>query len=184
MTRLLAAYGIQPDMAMGHSVGEYGALVASGALPFEDAMEAVSARGREMTRVALEDNGGMAAVFAPLEEIERTLKTIDGYVVIANINSKSQAVIGGESKAVEQAIEAFLKAGYNAVSLPVSHAFHTKIVAGASEPLKRMLARLRMQSPRLPIISNITGEFYPAGPDASRRWWICWRSRSLLQCSS
>ena len=54
MTRLLAAYGIQPDMAMGHSVGEYGALVAAGALPFEDALEAVSARGREMTAVALE----------------------------------------------------------------------------------------------------------------------------------
>ena len=54
----------------------------------------------------------MAAVFAPLDEIERILKTIDGYVVIANINSKSQAVIGGASKAVEQAMEAFLKAGY------------------------------------------------------------------------
>ena len=165
ITRLLAAYGIQPDMAMGHSVGEYGALVATGGLPFEDAMEAVSARGREMTAVALGDNGGMAAVFAPLGEIERILKTIDGYVVIANVNSKSQAVIGGESKAIEQAMEAFLKAGYNAVPLPVSHAFHTSIVAGASEPLKRMLERLRLQSPQLPTVANINGEFYPTGPD-------------------
>ena len=73
----------------------------------------------------------MAAVFAPLGEIERILKTIDGYVVIANVNSKSQAVIGGESKALAQAMEAFLKAGYNAVQLPVSHAFHTSIVAGS-----------------------------------------------------
>ena len=169
MTRLLAAYGIQPDMAMGHSVGEYGALVAAGALPFEDAMEAVSARGREMTHVALGDNGGMAAVFAPLEEIEQTLKTIDGYVVIANVNSKSQAVIGGESKAIKQAMETFLKAGFNAVPLPVSHAFHTAIVAAASEPLKRMLERLRLQAPRLPIIANINGEFYPTGPDAKAR---------------
>ena len=67
LTRLLAAYGIQPDMTMGHSLGEYGALVASGALPFEDALEAVSARGRGMTRVAVADNGKMAAVFAPLD---------------------------------------------------------------------------------------------------------------------
>ena len=75
LTRLLAAYGIQPDMTMGHSLGEYGALVASGALPFEDALEAVSARGRGMTRVAVADKGKMAAVFAPLTEMERILKT-------------------------------------------------------------------------------------------------------------
>ena len=91
---------------MGHSLGEYGALVASGALPFDDALEAVSARGRGMTQVAVEDNGKMAAVFAPLAEVERILKTINGYVVIANINSSRQAVIGGASKAVEQAMEA------------------------------------------------------------------------------
>ena len=97
-----------------------------------------------MTRVAVADNGRMAAVFAPLEEIERIVKTIDGYVVIANINSNRQAVIGGASKAVEQAIGIFEKAGYNAVSLPVSHAFHTSIVAPAAEPLRRMLTRLRL----------------------------------------
>ena len=57
LTRLLAAYGIQPDMTMGHSLGEYGALVASGALPFDEALEAVSARGRGMAEVAGEDNG-------------------------------------------------------------------------------------------------------------------------------
>ena len=87
ITRLLAAYGIQPDMTMGHSLGEYGALVASGSMTFEDALEAVSARGRGMTQVAVEDKGRMAAVFAPLAEVERILKTVNGYVVIANINS-------------------------------------------------------------------------------------------------
>jgi len=165
LTRLLAAYGIQPDMTMGHSVGEYGALVAAGALPFDDAIEAVSARGREMTRVSMEDNGRMAAVFAPLDEIERILKAVNGYVVIANINSNHQAVIGGASKTVQQATEAFQQAGYNVVGLPVSHAFHTSIVAPASEPLRRMLERLRLQSPRLPIVANVSGEFYPMGPE-------------------
>ncbi len=163
LTRLLAAYGIQPDMTMGHSLGEYGALVAAGALPFDEALDAVSARGRGMTRVAVEDNGRMAAVFAPLEEIERILKTVNGYVVIANINSKSQAVIGGASKPVEQAVEVFQKAGYNAVPLPVSHAFHTSIVAPASEPLRQSLERLHLESPHLPIVANVNGEFYPTG---------------------
>jgi len=164
ITRLLAAYGIRPDMTMGHSLGEYGALVASGALPFAEALEAVSARGRGMTRVAVEDKGRMAAVFAPLEEIDRILKTIDGYAVVANVNSKIQAVIGGATKAVEQAMEAFLKAGHNAVPLPVSHAFHTSIVAPASEPLRRVLERLHLESPRVPIVANVNGEFYPTGP--------------------
>ena len=166
LTRLLAAYGIQPDMTMGHSLGEYGALVASGAMPFADALEAVSARGREMTRVSMVDNGRMAAVFAPLGEIERVLRTVDGYVVIANLNSNTQAVIGGASQAVEQAMALFEKAGYNAVPLPVSHAFHTSIVAPASEPLRRTLERLHLEPPHIPVVANVNGEFYPMGPQA------------------
>jgi acyl transferase domain-containing protein/acyl carrier protein/NAD(P)-dependent dehydrogenase (short-subunit alcohol dehydrogenase family) len=165
LTRLLAAYGIEPDMTMGHSLGEYGALIASGALPFDDALEAVSARGREMTRVSVADNGRMAAVFAPMPEIERLLKTVNGYVVIANINSNSQAVIGGTSKAVGEAIEISQKAGFEVAELPVSHAFHTSIVAPASGPLRQTLERLRLQPPRLPIVANLNGEFYPMGPD-------------------
>ena len=163
LTRLLAAYGIIPDFAMGHSLGEYGALVAVGGMPFADALEAVSARGREMTHFATKDNGRMAAVFAPLEEIERVLKTVDGYVVIANINSEHQAVIGGASNAVQQATEALQKAGYDVTALSVSHAFHTSIVASASEPLRRVLERLQLAAPQLPIVANTNGELYPTG---------------------
>jgi len=166
LTRLLSAYGIAPDFTIGHSLGEYGALVAAGGLPFADALEAVSARGRGMTQVAMDDNGLMAAVFAPLEEVERILKMIDGYVVIANVNSNRQAVIGGASKAVEQAMEAFKKAGYDVAALTVSHAFHTSIVAGASKPLRKVLEGLQLKPPSLPIVANTNGEFYPMGPDA------------------
>src|SRR5260370_10007395 len=87
MTRLLGAYGIRPDMTMGHSLGEYGALVAAGALPFADALEAVSARGREMTRVSWEDNGRMAPAVAPPAEAGRILSTVDAYVGIASLTS-------------------------------------------------------------------------------------------------
>ena len=153
-------------MTMGHSLGEYGALVASGALSFEEALEAVSARGRGMTQVAVEDKGRMAAVFAPLAEVERILKTVTGYVVIANVNSNTQSVIGGASKAVEQAAQLFLQAGYNVVELPVSHAFHTSIVAPASEPLRQML-----RAPASAIAAGAdrrqlsTASFIPPGPD-------------------
>ena len=166
LTRLLAAYGITPDFVMGHSLGEYGALVAAGSLSFPEALEAVSARGQEMARLSVGDPGRMAAVFAPLEEIESVLAGIEGYVVVANINSIAQAVIGGETAAVERAVAAFGERGREARYLPVSHAFHTRIVAPASEPLRRMLARLKLSPPRVPLVSNASGRFYPMAPDA------------------
>ncbi|HSD27404.1 MAG TPA: acyltransferase domain-containing protein, partial [Vicinamibacteria bacterium] len=166
LTRLLEAYGLRPDMVMGHSLGEYGALVAAGVLPLADALLAVSARGREMSRVSVEDNGKMAAVMAPLAEVERILATVAGYVVVANYNSASQAVIGGASAVVDEAVAAFKRAGLNAVPLPVSHAFHTRIVAPASGPLRQVLERLDVRPPVLPVVANVTGELYPEGPTA------------------
>ncbi|MGO8960081.1 MAG: beta-ketoacyl synthase N-terminal-like domain-containing protein, partial [Streptosporangiaceae bacterium] len=170
LTRLLRAYGIEPDMVMGHSLGEYAALVAAGALSFDAALEAVSARGREMASLEIPDRGAMAAVTAPLEEIERIVASVDGYVVIANINSGHQAVVGGATAAVEQVMLAFQEAGLTAVRIPVSHAFHTSIMAPVSEPLRRTLARLQLHAPTLPIVANVDGEFYLAeGPDAEGR---------------
>jgi acyl transferase domain-containing protein len=169
LTRLLAAYGVRPDMVMGHSLGEYGALVAAGALSFEASLEAVSARGSEMAHISVEDNGAMAAVIAPLDEIERIVASVDGYVVIANVNSPSQAVIGGGTAAVEAAVSAFADAGHTAIRIPVSHAFHTSIVAPASEPLRRALVRLDLTSPTLPIVANVDGELYPVGPGVQDR---------------
>ncbi len=166
ITKLLEAYGFTPDMVMGHSLGEYGALVAAGALPFADALEAVSARGKEMAHVSMDDNGLMAAVFAPLDSIQSVIDAIDGYVVIANINSPNQAVIGGASPAVEAASAALGEAGHQVVQLPVSHAFHTEIVAPASEPLKEVLRRLDLEPPHIPVVANVDGSFYPTDPTA------------------
>ena len=160
--RLLAAYDMRPDMLMGHSLGEYGALIASGSLTFEAALEAVSARGREMAALSVEDNGAMAAVFGPLTEIERIVDETDGYVVVANINSNNQAVVGGATDAVLMAVDSFTAAGMQAIRIPVSHAFHTSIVAPASVPLISTLRRLDVQPPRIPLVANVTGDFYPA----------------------
>ncbi|MCL4845974.1 MAG: acyltransferase domain-containing protein, partial [Acidobacteria bacterium] len=165
LQRLLADFGIVPDFVMGHSLGEYAALVAAGVMPFADALEAAAARGREMTRVSLGDNGWMAAVMAPLEVVEKTLATVDGYVVAANINSYGQAVIGGETTAVQRAMARFAELGHQAVRLPVSHAFHTRIVAPASGPLRQVLDRLRVGPPQLPLVANVTGERYPSTAD-------------------
>ncbi|MGZ4551809.1 MAG: acyltransferase domain-containing protein, partial [Blastococcus sp.] len=167
--RMLEAYGIEPDMVMGHSLGEYAALVAAGALSFASALEAVSARGHEMAALTLEDNGAMAAVFAPLSEIQRIVDAADGYVVVANVNSTSQAVVGGATAAVEGVVAACVDAGYTAVRIPVSHAFHTSIVAPATAPLRAVLERLGLRAPVRPIVANVDGEFYPTGPGADEQ---------------
>ena len=167
LTRLLAAYGVEPDFVMGHSLGEYAALVAAGSLSLEAALEAVSARGREMAGLRPPDPGAMAAVFAPVEEIEEILASIDGYAVIANVNSTQQVVIGGETAAVGRAVALLQEREHQAIPLPVSHAFHTKIVAGAIEPLRATLRRLDLKPPQIPLVANVNGDFYPTGPDAA-----------------
>ncbi len=164
--KLLGSYGLRPDVVMGHSLGEYGALIAAEVMPFAHALEATAARGREMSHVNVEDKGWMAAVFAPFELVERVLQSIDGYVVAANINSPNQCVIGGASKAVEQAIAVFAEQGFRAQRLQVSHAFHTSIVAPASGPLREVLDRLTVQSPTIPLVGNVLGALYPNDPQA------------------
>ncbi|HQN07473.1 MAG TPA: SDR family NAD(P)-dependent oxidoreductase [Thermoanaerobaculia bacterium] len=163
--RLLNEYGIAPDMVMGHSLGEYGALVTAGVLPLEDALEAVAARGREMSRVSVADNGTLAAVFAPVDVIEKTLEGIEGYVVVANYNSNGQSVIGGSTASVAAAVEAFKAAGITTAYIPVSHAFHTKIVEPATVPFRTVLERLRIGGPKLPVVANVTGDLYPTDGD-------------------
>ena len=165
LTRVLAEYGIAPDMVMGHSLGEYGALVAAGSLTFAAALEAVSARGQGMASLTIEDAGLMVAVMGPLETVEEIVASIDGNVVVANVNSMSQSVIGGATDAVIAAEQACAARGLTTARLPVSHAFHTSIVAPASEPLRRALEHLDLRPPVLPIIANVTGDFYPRGPD-------------------
>ena len=160
--KLLQSYGYNPDMVMGHSLGEYSALIAAGIMPFAHALEASAARGAEMAAVDVPDNGKMAAVLAPFEEVKAVLDSIDGYVVPANINSRSQCVFGGASDAVEEAVKQFEAKGYRGMLLPVSHAFHTSIVAPASEPLRKMLDRLDIRPPQLPLVANVTGDIYPS----------------------
>ena len=159
--RLLAGFGVFPDMVAGHSLGEYAAVVAAGIMSFQDALVAVSARGREMASVKIDDCGRMAGIAAPEERVVEVLAEIPGYVVAANKNCPTQTVIAGETDAVEAAQEAFRSRGITVHPLPVSHAFHTRIVAPASGPLRKVLDRLDVRPARRPITTNVTSGWYP-----------------------
>jgi acyl transferase domain-containing protein len=119
-----------------------------------------------MSRVSHDDNGSMAAVSAPLAEVERILGQVQGYVIVSNINSRQQVVVGGETAAVEQAVAAFGEAGHRTQMLAVSHAFHTRIVAPARDPLRRVIEQQNVRPPRLPVVANVSGDLYPDDTEA------------------
>jgi acyl transferase domain-containing protein len=169
LTRLLGAYGIVPDFVMGHSLGEYGALIIAGVLPFDAALELASFRGPELANLDVSDPGVMVAVSAPVDEVKRIVDEVDGYVVTANINSTNQVVLGGDSDPVLRAMTIIQERGYTAVQLPVSQAFHTRLVAPVAEPLRATLRRLPLAPPELPVVANVDGEFYPSGPGVEEK---------------
>ncbi|MEQ1572368.1 MAG: acyltransferase domain-containing protein, partial [Myxococcota bacterium] len=166
LMRLLMAYGAVPDMVAGHSLGEYGAAVAAGVMTFEQSLYAVSARGREMANIHLDDPGKMAGIATNSQAVDEILAEVDGYVIAANKNCPTQTVIAGASDAVDEACERFKARGITVYPLPVSHAFHSRIVAPASEPLRGVLRKLGMKAPRRPITTNVTGDWYPTDPEA------------------
>ncbi len=159
--RTLQTFGHVPDMVAGHSLGEYAALMSSGILDMDGALRAAAARGTEMGAVEIEDKGLMASVTAPYEEVEAVLGAAEGYVIAANKNSPKMTVIAGETEPVRAAMASFEAKGFNCVELATSHAFHSRIVAPANEPLRRFLEGLEIRWPTIPITANVDGMFYP-----------------------
>ncbi|MGB1679055.1 MAG: beta-ketoacyl synthase N-terminal-like domain-containing protein [Poseidonia sp.] len=166
--RTLQSFGHQPDMVAGHSLGEYAALMSSGILDMDGALRAAAARGTEMGAVEIDDKGLMASVTAPYEEVEAILDATDGYVIAANKNSPKMTVIAGETAPVRAAMAAFEAKGFNCVELATSHAFHSRIVAPANEPLRRFLEGLEIRWPSVPITANVDGMFYPMKGEDSK----------------
>lgn len=147
--------GLRPDAAAGHSLGEYSALVAAGALAFEDAVRLVHKRGTYMQEAVPVGAGAMAAVLGlPGPQVEAGLRRVEaGLVEVANWNSDDQVVISGEKAAVEQAL-ALLKPPRH-VMLPVSAPFHSSLMRPAEERLAADLDAAAFKDPEFPVITNV-----------------------------
>lgn len=145
-----------PSMVAGHSLGEFSALVASGALTFESALRLVAARAQAMQRACEEVPSTMAAILAlPDEKVEEVCDTIDG-VVAANYNCPGQVVISGTKEAVAEACAALKAAGAKrALPLAVGGGFHSPCMASAREELSAAIAATEFHSPRCPIYQNV-----------------------------
>ena len=150
----------QPDMVAGHSLGEFSALVAAGALGFKDGLSLVSARANAMQKACELQPSTMAAVLG-LENsaVEDICANTNGVVVAANYNCPGQLVISGEVPAVEAACEALTEAGARrALMLPVGGAFHSPLMEPAREELATAIDQADIKSPRCPIYQNVSAE--------------------------
>lgn len=148
----------RPDMVAGHSLGEFSALVAAGALDLEDGLRLVAIRANAMQKACDKVPGTMAAIIAlPSETIEKVCDEVEGVVVAANYNCDGQVVISGERSAVEEACARLKEAGAKrALVLPVGGAFHSPLMQPAADELAAGIESVKFNEPVCPVYQNVT----------------------------
>ncbi len=157
--QVLKAEGIEPDFVAGHSLGEYSALVAAGALDFATTLSLVAKRAQLMAGADPEGKGGMAAVLGlDRDSLTTCLKheALSRMVFAANFNSPGQIVISGEKKALLKAKDLVEANGGKFIDLPVSGAFHSQFMREAADLFQKELAAVNFQEQEVPLISNVT----------------------------
>ncbi|QBA63336.1 ACP S-malonyltransferase [Muriicola soli] len=160
----------RPEMVAGHSLGEFSALVANGALKFEDGLSLVSKRALAMQKACEKAPSTMAAVLG-LDDavVEKICSSVEGVVVAANYNCPGQLVISGEIKAVEQACERLKDAGARrALMLPVGGAFHSPMMEPAREKLAAAIENTTFSEPRCPIYQNVSANAVTTASDIQK----------------
>ena len=150
----------KPEMVAGHSLGEFSALVAAGAMDFEEGLKLVSIRAQAMQKACETNPGGMAAVLMlDAETIERICKETEGIVVAANYNCDGQIVISGEKTAVDAACIRLKEAGARrALPLPVGGAFHSPLMEPARAELAEGIEKAVFKTPICPVYQNVTAQ--------------------------
>ena len=156
--------GAQPAVLAGHSLGEYTALVAAGALTLADAARLVRLRGQLMQQAAPAGTGAMAAVLGAEDDIVQLAcedASVDGVVVPANYNSPGQIVIGGDAAAVDRALALLAERGVRkAMKLAVSVPSHTPLMRDAAARLGEAMATLSWQEPTIPVVQNVDAQVH------------------------
>ena len=159
ITDVLRAGGIEPCFAAGHSLGEFSAWYAAGVYSFEDGFMLVSERGRLMNVADPDGKGAMSAVIGlKYDEVREVCDSVDGMVVVANINSPLQIVISGEKSSVSEAGELLKERGAKLVlPLNVSGAFHSPMMKVVKEKFAMVLEKIAVSDARIPVYSNVSG---------------------------
>ncbi len=160
---VLKEKGIAPEVTAGHSLGEYSALVASGAIDFENGLKLVRKRGEFMHQAATEQPGGMAAIIGlDINQVEKICRKASslGIVVVANLNSPGQVVISGENDGIDEAVKLASEAGAKrAIPLKVSGAWHSPLMRSAKEKLAREIDKVEFEDPQIPLVANVSADY-------------------------
>ena len=168
--RVLAEKNITPDFVAGHSLGEYSALVAAGALKFSDAVQLVRKRGQYMQEAVPAGQGAMAAIMglSPAVVLDACKRAAEGEVCSpANLNSPEQTVISGHAGAVKRAVEIASQSGAKrAVILAVSAPFHCALMMPAQERLEKDLRNTQISGLRMPLVTNVDADTVEKGDEA------------------
>ena len=157
---LAKVLGVKPDAVAGHSLGEFSALVAAGALSFEDGLRLVAKRAMAMQKCCESQPGGMAAILSLEDEVvEKICQEIEGVVVAANYNCPGQLVISGADEAVDAACVKLKEAGAKrALRLPVGGAFHSPLMEAARAELEQAIAEVEFHAPACPVYQNVDAQ--------------------------
>jgi len=155
----------KPAMTAGHSLGEFSALVAAGALSFEDGLRLVAARANAMQKCCEANPGTMAAIIGlpdeKVEEVCKEISTPDSIVIPANYNCPGQLVISGNTEAINKACEALKAAGAKrALPLPVSGGFHSPLMQNAKDELEAAIEKVEFSTPKCPVYQNVDAKPY------------------------
>jgi len=156
LARLWQSWGVEPDLLIGHSVGEYVAACIAGVFSLEEGLRLIAARARLMH--ALPQGGAMAAVFAPVEQLADRVKAHADQVSIAAINGPQQTVVSGQRDVLQALLEQWQQQGINGQLLAVSHAFHSPLLEPMLDAFEEIAQSIHYQAPKRAIISNLTGE--------------------------
>ncbi len=157
--RVARDHGVEGSLTMGHSLGEYSALVACGSLSFAEALRLVQARGAATTDVVATQPGSMAALLGASDEDVEALCIEAGEVWPANYNCPGQIVASGLSKGVDRLLDLARARGIKAKLLDVDGAFHSSVMAPAADKLRETLSSVKLSTPSLPFLSATSGAF-------------------------
>ena len=167
LVRLLNHWGLQPDVVMGHSVGQYAAACCAGIMSWQDGLRLISERGRLISE--LPSGGKMLAVFAGLEQVQESISSYKD-ISIAAING-THIVVSGDQSSIEKVGDAFKERGIRSKSLVTSHAFHSARMDPALRPFENFANSIKFQSPNLPLVCNVTGEIVPVDRVLGGAYW-------------
>lgn len=168
--RVLEQEGVTPDITAGHSLGEYSALVAAGALTFADAVKTVRLRGQFMQEAVPLGEGAMAAILGldddKIKEVCAAIEAKGGVVQAVNFNCPGQTVIAGQTKAVQEAADAMKEAGARrAVMLHVSAPFHSTLMEPAAKRLAEVLDDITIADAKIPVVANVNAQMETKAAD-------------------